>query len=329
MPPIYDNLFLVYFFSKNRINLMASLFLDSESDEEDYVYVDSHHFGGNVELQLSDEEEELEHICFDLFCNVCAQKESDDNIIFTVRGCPVSLVANEEISLFSSDVCLPSVVVETAIRPIHTCDCKISTLTCRWCNSRLGYKVVEPCTSCLSASNNGHYYMFSSPAVASIHRTGEPSPVWLDDEGILTLSPSPEEDTYYGDLVACQNSVIAREEENRNAATNICKEKLEILRSFAEKSEHENILETDMLEILSYFQEFVCSREEFVCSREEFVAIVKNIRSSKRIKWTKELAKAFGCVLKGYKSMGNGKQKDSRSNSGVTPEDDPSFFWST
>ena len=53
---------------------MAEFTYESEeSDEEhDYVYVDRNQFGGTVELQPSNEQNQFfERVCFNLFCNVC------------------------------------------------------------------------------------------------------------------------------------------------------------------------------------------------------------------------------------------------------------------
>jgi hypothetical protein len=310
---------------------MAEFTYESEeSDEEhDYVYVDRNQFGGTVELQPSNEQNQFfERVCFNLFCNVCPQPENAGKAYFTVRGCPVSLLANEGISLFSSDVCLPSVLVEAVTRPINTCDCKISTLTCRWCNSPLGYKVVEPCTDCLSSPNNGHYFMFSSPAVASSPRTAEPSLGWRVGEGVLSLGV--EEDTFFGRVMNFQKELIAIKEENRKLAADLCEEKVNALIAIAEKAKGERadaIPEADLLDVLCYFQDHVPIA---FCKRANFLSIVKGIKASKKVEWTKNLAQAFGNVLKGYRSAGNGQDSVVTPLFTHTPEDnDPSLFWST
>ena len=59
---------------------------------------------------------------FELSCNVCSFQPK-----FTVRACPVSLVSEEGVSLFSSDTVLPALDIQESRRhKITTCECLIS-----------------------------------------------------------------------------------------------------------------------------------------------------------------------------------------------------------
>jgi len=42
-----------------------------------------------------------------------------------------------------------------------TCDCKIRKTCCGACSQEVGYRVTSPCSLCMSAQNNGHYWMFT------------------------------------------------------------------------------------------------------------------------------------------------------------------------
>ena len=95
-------------------------------------------------------------------CTVCQSLAS-------VRACQVVLLADTEKNLFSSDAVLPCVHVDSNnSRPISTCECQICDMNCVFCKIPLGYKVVEPCESCLADENNGHYFMFSSPHLTKL-----------------------------------------------------------------------------------------------------------------------------------------------------------------
>ena len=114
------------------------------------------------------------------------------------------------------------------------------------------------------------------------------------------------------------------------ACADLCEEKVNALIAIAEKAKGERadaIPEADLLDVLCYFQDHVPIA---FCKRANFLSIVKGIKASKKVEWTKNLAQAFGNVLKGYRSAGNGQDSVVTPLFTHTPEDnDPSLFWST
>eukprot|EP00164_Ancoracysta_twista_P005028 GFYU01006843.1.p1 GENE.GFYU01006843.1~~GFYU01006843.1.p1 ORF type:complete len:253 (-),score=30.14 GFYU01006843.1:340-1098(-) len=55
----------------------------------------------------------------------------------------------------------------------HACDCLIRDFACLLCGNFVGYNVISACYSCLSSSNNGHYWLFHARDVTSEHLRNE------------------------------------------------------------------------------------------------------------------------------------------------------------
>ena len=94
-------------------------------------------------------------------CAACATTLSS-------RGMRVFLVADNS-TLFSTDIPSDS-VREGGPRPIPTCECVASDVHCQGCEARVGYHVLQPCRLCISAENNGHYWLFDETAVSWAER---------------------------------------------------------------------------------------------------------------------------------------------------------------
>ncbi|KAI9322129.1 protein FAM72 [Dichotomocladium elegans] len=63
----------------------------------------------------------------------------------------------------------------------RSCHCRIRDVACRECGNIIGYHVVAPCSQCLQAGNNGHFWMFHSDACHPKERkdiTGKYTILW-------------------------------------------------------------------------------------------------------------------------------------------------------
>ncbi|KAJ3350890.1 Protein fam72a [Allomyces javanicus] len=100
----------------------------------------------------------------DLSCRHCTRAVGQ-------RGMKAILLADTKVELYSTDAPLVG-----AIQLVHdeymteNCQCKINDVACLGCGNCIGYSVVAPCTSCLAACNNGHFYMFHSDGVKAMER---------------------------------------------------------------------------------------------------------------------------------------------------------------
>ena len=235
---------------------------------------------------------------FELSCNVCSFQPK-----FTVRACPVSLVSEEGVSLFSSDTVLPALDIQESRRhKITTCECLISHTTCRWCKSLVGYKVVEACQECLAGDNNGHYFMFSSPTFDVQDRVGEPSLQWLGG-----WSVGEHQDTYQNSIKSSQTERIAEEEDFRCRAVVKSQELYGDLVRISQCRTHANGTKERLMTIFSHFQQHpdlaICSKLQFVQTCRDVMRTVKTCTELEV--WDKQMAASFGQALVAFKGAEN------------------------
>ncbi|KAI9301458.1 FAM72 protein-domain-containing protein [Cunninghamella echinulata] len=102
-------------------------------------------------------------LVYNLFCRHC------NNNVCT-RGMKAILLADTQIELYSTDIPTPSTHLMDKDYLTHTCSCRIRDVACLDCGNIIGYHVVSPCKQCLSACNNGHFWMFHSDVCQPIER---------------------------------------------------------------------------------------------------------------------------------------------------------------
>lgn len=121
---------------------------------------------------------------FRLNCKYCKACVCD-------RAMKAILLADTKVELFSTDI--PpgtSMCLLPEDRTTHGCLCKIRDSACRTCGNVLGYHVSQPCSSCLSGKNNGHFWMYYSEGVTHTERKVlryriDGNPVIPDNENAL------------------------------------------------------------------------------------------------------------------------------------------------
>ncbi|KAJ1505484.1 Protein fam72a [Coelomomyces lativittatus] len=87
------------------------------------------------------------------------------------RGMKAILLADTRVELYSTDAPPKrSVQLIQDDYVTSTCLCRIRDVACLGCGNPVGYLVTYPCTSCLDACNNGHFWMFHSDATISSER---------------------------------------------------------------------------------------------------------------------------------------------------------------
>ncbi|CAO3592789.1 unnamed protein product [Absidia cylindrospora] len=101
--------------------------------------------------------------------------------IVCARGMKAILLADVKIELYSTDT--PSSLIHLMDKDYstRTCQCRIRDVACMECGNIIGYHVVSPCKQCLTACNNGHFWMFHSDACQPIERkdaSGKEFMVW-------------------------------------------------------------------------------------------------------------------------------------------------------
>ncbi|RCH90309.1 Protein fam72a [Rhizopus stolonifer] len=86
------------------------------------------------------------------------------------RGMKAILLADTTIELYSTDT--PSQCIHVLEKDYLTrsCHCRIRDVACLECGNVIGYHVVSPCSQCLDACNNGHFWMFHSSACQPAER---------------------------------------------------------------------------------------------------------------------------------------------------------------
>ena len=279
---------------------------DEEYDDEEY----------DDDEDYDDDDDVMPTMALKICCSDCGRLAS-------VRGMQVSLLADTDVQLFSSDEILPTVVVREATRrPIkNACSCEICDMVCRHCGTELGYKVVGPCEDCLGAENNGHYHMFSS-ARLGIELRGEG-----DLEGEEPLGCFPGEASW---SVAPADDVLhALQLEGQQlelTALGRAVEAVELLRDLAKAGsgkegggggaagrtpgqEGDAASSPSLASLEAIFEALAASPPFALLSRAELVALARSVRTSQGPAWGKETAQAFGKALKRYKNEETKKEQ--------------------
>ncbi|KAJ8655974.1 hypothetical protein O0I10_008414 [Lichtheimia ornata] len=111
---------------------------------------------------------------YKLLCRYC------HNMV-CARGMRAILLADTNIELYSTDIPATSIQLMDKDYLTRTCHCRIRDVACRECGNIIGYHVVAPCSRCLQACNNGHFWMFHSDACQPNERkdiTGKCTILW-------------------------------------------------------------------------------------------------------------------------------------------------------
>ncbi|KAI7835106.1 protein FAM72 [Kickxella alabastrina] len=94
-----------------------------------------------------------------LYCRYC------HNNVCT-RGMRALLLADNRIELFSTDMPpMMRIQLVGADYTTRSCRCKIRNVACLGCGNEIGYHITQPCSECLKACNNGHFWMFLTESV--------------------------------------------------------------------------------------------------------------------------------------------------------------------
>lgn len=120
-------------------------------------------FSATTARQVSFPEQLRRKHVYELNCKYCCQKISE-------RAMRAILLSDVKIELFSTDS--PPRQVETIFHDYDTsnCSCKIRDFACCQCGNTIGYHVSQPCSRCLEAKNNGHFWMFYAQCVIATYR---------------------------------------------------------------------------------------------------------------------------------------------------------------
>ncbi|KNC74418.1 hypothetical protein SARC_13032 [Sphaeroforma arctica JP610] len=92
----------------------------------------------------------------ELFCIHC-------DSFLSRRGMRAILLGDTNVELFSTDIApKKSVGLVGEDYVTKNCLCRIKDIACLCCGNVMGYHVTKPCSTCLQASHNGHFWMFHS-----------------------------------------------------------------------------------------------------------------------------------------------------------------------
>eukprot|EP01134_Creolimax_fragrantissima_P006306 CFRG6306T1 len=92
----------------------------------------------------------------EIFCGYC-------DSFLSRRGMRAILLGDTNVELYSTDVAPKNSVGLIGDDYVtKNCNCKIKDIACLCCGNVMGYHVTSPCSSCLQASHNGHFWMFHS-----------------------------------------------------------------------------------------------------------------------------------------------------------------------
>ncbi|KAJ1923922.1 hypothetical protein IWQ60_004806 [Tieghemiomyces parasiticus] len=131
-----------------------------------------------------------------LNCTLC-------NVLVCKRGMRALLLADNRIELYSTDV--PPFKVQLVGEDYTTpsCRCKIRNIACLGCGTELGYHITQPCSGCMKACNNGHFWMFRTETVVAQER--------LDSTGanLLLWSALPENESDM-EMITCDLDILCR-----------------------------------------------------------------------------------------------------------------------
>eukprot|EP01134_Creolimax_fragrantissima_P004234 CFRG4234T1 len=113
--------------------------------------------------QIAQQQFEAKTVC-NLTCRFCQSELTD-------RGMRAILLGDTNVELYSTD--LPPTNTLGLIGEDYTtknCACQIRDSACLTCGNVTGYHVTRPCSSCLEACHNGHFWMLHSDATKAIDR---------------------------------------------------------------------------------------------------------------------------------------------------------------
>ncbi|KXS13360.1 hypothetical protein M427DRAFT_125063 [Gonapodya prolifera JEL478] len=96
-------------------------------------------------------------------CRWCGQ-------VLCHRGMRAILLADTTIELYSTDQPPQGTQLVAEDYTTRNCWCRIRDVGCVGCGNVVGYHVTQPCEPCMSACNNGHYWMFHTTEVTSTER---------------------------------------------------------------------------------------------------------------------------------------------------------------
>lgn len=105
-------------------------------------------------------------IVYQLECAYCCQRVCH-------RAMKAILLADTKIELYSTDIPPAQLVLMDEDRMTQGCHCRIRDTVCVGCGNVLGYHVSQPCSRCLDAKNNGHFWMFYSETIRPAERLDE------------------------------------------------------------------------------------------------------------------------------------------------------------
>lgn len=86
------------------------------------------------------------------------------------RGMKAILLADTRVELYSTDTVPIGVQLVANDYVTRNCLCQIRDVACLGCGNVVGYHVTQPCDVCMSACNNGHFWMFHHDAVKAKER---------------------------------------------------------------------------------------------------------------------------------------------------------------
>lgn len=90
--------------------------------------------------------------------------------LLCTRAMRAILLADTKVELYSTDIPPERVYAMQADSLTSGCQCRVRETACTGCGNSVGYQVSQPCDGCLTAKNNGHFWMFNSEAVSSQER---------------------------------------------------------------------------------------------------------------------------------------------------------------
>mmetsp|Transcript_31213 Transcript_31213/g.76140 ORF Transcript_31213/g.76140 Transcript_31213/m.76140 type:complete len:193 (-) Transcript_31213:155-733(-) len=139
-----------------------SEFDDDSSDMENDVIIMEEDDSELSDAESEEEKEEAKIPVWKLKCQHCSH-------VVNKRGMLVHLVADETTTLYSSGEG-GDIDAKGDEEKFATCDCKTQKTWCKNCSKEVGYRVTQPCNFCMSAQNNGHYWMYTkvNPSVQYI-----------------------------------------------------------------------------------------------------------------------------------------------------------------
>ncbi|KAJ3412777.1 Protein fam72a [Chytridiales sp. JEL 0842] len=114
---------------------------------------------------------------------VCNLRCGECEMVVCQRGMKAILLADTNVELYSTDLPPKCTALVNEDYMTRNCQCRIRDVACLNCGSVIGYHVTQPCESCMSSCNNGHFFMFNADQVKSSDRMssdGTKALLWAD-----------------------------------------------------------------------------------------------------------------------------------------------------